>query len=207
MKNENDMIIHRWSKAQTAFISAFVSLLSQEPFEAIRTIEIIKCSDYSRSAFYSSFKDKYDLSEQIFHNEVKLYVDIIYNSIHSLQTVNVNVEVFPPYIKWFEHVYKNRELYSCIIHRKAPGWNTTSFTLLAMEYYKNLFSIKYNDTEKANKISIPIMNFVSTKQQLAFIEYWELEGFKYSPEYMAKQTTIIAAGGLIEEISTQNKTT
>lgn len=71
--------VFKYSRAQKAFIDAFVELYAQKPIEKITVDELANLADYSRSTFYSYYSDIYALRREV-ENHFLMYAGLLYDA-------------------------------------------------------------------------------------------------------------------------------
>lgn len=67
----------RYQKAEKRIKNSFLTLMAEVGFDAVTVTDIIKEANVNRTTFYSHYKDKYDLMEQVedeFWNPMLLYM-------------------------------------------------------------------------------------------------------------------------------------
>ena len=168
-----------------AFSHAFFSLLEEMPYDKISISNIIAKSEYSRTAFYSNFLDKDDFVEKLLSLEVAYHVHAIYDCIASNREL-FDGDMYLPSLNLYKHVYKQKDLYHALITNKVPSWNLPLFCDKCDYYFKNNIRMPIN--EITPELNLEFYQYVKTFQYLSFIMYWDKSGYKYSSEYMAKQT-------------------
>lgn len=187
------------NRARAAFIDAFIQLLGSKSFDDITANEIIALSTYSKASFYRYFNDKYDLADQIIHEEALSYIRIIGTQMmEDSELLSPEEFVFNVAIKTFLHVFEKKDLYHIILNSNISGFNLNRFCSLALQYFKSNNQFVPDPTK--SDIDTDFYYYCTTHQFLRYICYWDSIHFAKSPEYMALQVakmTILSKPGAV----------
>lgn len=181
--------IPKQSKSKAAIFDAFLSLLMETGFENISATDIIERSNYSRSAFYSSFTDKYDLLEKLIDYQLELY----FHSSYDVYIVNGSQikDMYLPMLSTLTYSYENRRFLHLLFNNKLPGHDAITFAKRSSLMFNRTTSVSFDQT--CTDIDMEMYSFVANQRIIAFSVYWDMHNWKYSPEYMATKATQIVA--------------
>lgn len=167
----------RYQKAEKRIKKSFLTLMAEVGFDAVTVTDIIKEANVNRTTFYSHYKDKYDLMEQVedeFWNPMLLYM------MERMEQENDFIENISKWISYIVNYYYE---------------NRTSLILFAGEKgnpnYWNHFSVKVqkllNETSMKKQLKIPveyaIASFVGAASNMLMV--WAKHGFQETPEEFA----------------------
>lgn len=197
----NEKTIRRRSDA--AFENALCTLLLDRPIEKITVKEICELADYTVTAFYKNYEDKYDLAKSIIEKEAKRLFESNYSAMSDPDYMEVeadkrkmsnNDNVINTVENHFNHILENSNVYKCIVSDKLTPNTIIHFTRAFCKYSQGHF-VPEDKQEKEYEfyIGIYISSFLFT------VSYWIDNKFSKSPLEMAKlylksqssQTTII----------------
>lgn len=174
------------NRAEKAIRQSFIQLMTQYPFESITATAIIEAAKYSRRAFYTYYKDKYDLASKIMEDEINNFVGIIMKALDTQNGVYyITTELYDPAYNLFAHVYDNKDLYGLILKSKMPGFPVDKFCSATYEEFKKKIRI---DSLPCG-INEDFYFYVHTYIYIIYIKYWEKNNFEFSPKFMAEQVT------------------
>lgn len=94
-----------------------LSLLEERPLNKVTVNSLCETSSYSRSAFYASFYDKYELAQRIVDDEIDALVDMAIEAYDVLGSEKyISESRTPPLFieRMIQRVDENRTLYRCI---------------------------------------------------------------------------------------------
>lgn len=172
------------NRSVIAFETAFLELLREKPYSRISISDIIKRSDYSRTAFYSNYVDKEDFVLKMIRDEVKCHVQAIYGTISDKTPHLFNGNIYLPALKLFSHVYERRDFYHMLFAGSIDGWDTQSFADECCALFRKslmVYSPNYPD------INSEMYHYVETLRFINFIMFWDANDYCYTAEYMASQ--------------------
>ncbi len=70
----------QYKRTDRAIVNAFIKLVNQGSFEKLTVQEILDEALVSRNTFYSHYRDKYDIAEQIFEQYKKDFLELLKES-------------------------------------------------------------------------------------------------------------------------------
>lgn len=173
---------------------ALINLVQVQPYNTITVQNIIDQSGYSRRTFYTHFLDKEDLLDQIIQNEADVFIEkIIQNDMVSAPTLTSYDAIHTPIrqgiLDYFRYIYNNQLLYQEIASDLLPGISISS---LADLIYKEVVShCHLVFDEKNRELNSDLFCHHCVHTYMAFIQYWIQNKFVWSPEYLAKQSTML----------------
>lgn len=172
-------------RTRTAFLNALLWLMKRKPFDDISVSALIERAGYSRTTFYSYYQDKFDMLEKIMDEEAVNFVSAVCYPIPTDDTMRFDSNIFLPGLSLFRHVAERKDLYYLLIHNKLPGQSTDSLTRRISKVFQKVLSVEI--TEPPPNLNYDLYCYITSDTYLAFIKYWEMHDFSYSPEYMAEQ--------------------
>jgi AcrR family transcriptional regulator len=110
--NENDLRVHR---TLDSIQSALVALLAKKGLDSVTVGDIARRAKVNRTTFYRHYRDKYNLLESILTKAI----DELDESMGPPQLARKRFaldEVPEPWIKLFEQIEENADLYRAILH-------------------------------------------------------------------------------------------
>ena len=176
MNNDNLHTNKHAASTYTKIISTFKQLVIEKNFEKLSVAEISSACSISRKTFYQYFRDKNDIVDQIFLNEIILPLKQLRSLSSSLEMPALTI------MSWmYEQLYNNRIFYIRINY--FTGQNS-------------LFDIIIDQTsemiaETINQLPIPTyvkeytIYFYAASHSL-IIKKWISEGMQVHPKEMAK---------------------
>lgn len=171
-------------RSQEALKTALLTLMSQKPFSSISITEIVELANYNRGTFYSHYKDKEDLLDDIMN---KLIDELIKSFRAPYETVDFfRIDELPANaVKIFEHIFQNASLYSSLLKSEVlPNIREKMFHALKQVVIEDL-------DDSANNLNRELHLIYSIHALLGLVFHWIEGGFKYSPEYMQEQLVLI----------------
>jgi AcrR family transcriptional regulator len=182
---ENNLRVRR---TQKLLREALVELIEERGFDALTVGEITNRAMVSRAAFYRSYKDKFDLVEQIFAEAMGAM----------MASVSEPVSEHPPqvWIKFFEHIAKYERLFRALLGRKGSPWfvwKMRAQLLDLMNEYARLplfqAAMGISDQPSANDFIADIIVTLLVEA----ITWWLEHDRPFSSEEMARRCTFLAS--------------
>ena len=173
---------------------ALISLIQTQPYNTITVQNIIDQSGYSRKTFYTHFLDKDDLLHHIIQREASVFIEkIILNDAVSAPTLTAYDTVYTPIrqgiLDYFRYIYDNQLLYQEIASDQFPGISISSLADLIYKEVTAHCHIVFDDKNRELNCDLFCHHCVHT--YMSFIQYWIQNKFAWSPEYLAKQSTML----------------
>ncbi len=109
-------------KSRRAIQEAFLSLLSEEDFDAITVKEITERADISRKTFYLHYVDKYDLLDAI--------INILIAELDKICEQKKEMGMVEGTILWFRYFEQNQVFFASLFRSAS----TVSFRKLLLEF-------------------------------------------------------------------------
>lgn len=155
--------------------------MNEKSFHSITVTDITKVADINRATFYSHFKDKYDLLEQVVDEILREFEGIITNYYASKDHTKKPIDL---YISIFLHIKQRGNFYKLTLNSEK-----------SLKFWKKLLEVFYETVQKnkqmnAEELSIP-RDFLNSFVSAAFIGVimnWLKNDMHYSPEFMAENT-------------------
>lgn len=177
ISKEQDLEIDpRILRTKHALMESLVSLMKKQHYNMIKVNDITKHADYNRSTFYSHYKDKDQLYQEILADFVKGVI----TALKSQPIKNFFDEVQPaPILNVFTYIYQNRTLLEIMYSdKKVPGF----FNYM----YNGLIDAFYEELEGRIDVDTIIYCHYITSTLISVIGHWILNKVKYSPSFLAE---------------------
>jgi len=192
VKNEDVRVL----KTKEALMEALVELLKIKSLNSISVRDLTKKARVSRSTFYRNYIDKYDFLERT--------MNVLLDGIAEESSNYIDEKkVFDQfYNKFFAYVYKNAVFFRAFINN--DDWPQFKRRLIegGIIIYKKILS-GYEKQIK-NDISIDfIVNYI-VSAHVGIVSYWLATGEEYSPQYMAKQLSLLTNEGILKSVGLDN---
>ena len=94
-------------------------------------------------------------------------------------------DIYIPGLSLFEHVEQNKNLYYVLIHNMLPNYSMDSFCQKISKVFEQVISIELSGN--LQELDFPLYCYITSDTYIAFIKYWELHNFSFTPKYMARQ--------------------
>ena len=167
----------RVRRTQKLLREALVDLIEEHGFESLTVGEITDRAMISRATFYRTYRDKYDLVEQIFSEAM----GTMFNAVSEPGTDH------PPmiWVKFFEHIAEYARLYRALLGRKGSPWFVfkmrSSMSELLKEYEKLPFH-QIAVKSMSSPIKDDFLNDLVATLLVETIIWWLEKGRPYSPQ-------------------------
>lgn len=167
------------SRSVVAFKHALCALLAEKPLEKITVEDLCRISTYSRSAFYKSFYDKYELAKRTVDDEIAALIELFANSFPSISgdyrfSVSGSSPAFAEGL--FERINSNRDYYSCIFHDRLMEDTVPYMLDRIVEGLGSFMEFDFSDYPVFEAYEdLLIRTYLSWFFEVA--ERWELRGF------------------------------
>lgn len=179
------------NRACRAFISSFVALLAQKPFSEITIQDIITRSTYSRSSFYTYFKDKYELMQTLVDETAQHYIAVMTKELlHTENTESEDDRLYQIALATFRYVYSEREVFQLIFTAQLEPYDLEYFCRQALAYFKE--ADLFDAAPGRLPVDLDFYYYSTTWQFIHYISFWQQSGFRQTPEYLAGQVVKIA---------------
>lgn|GEM_PF-2775458 len=180
--NEGDKRVQR---TKNEIENALLRLIEEYGYQKLTVKQLINESGYSRTAFYSHYRDKDDCLKHCLNNQVAVYVSnfrqIFIQSMQNHEHISDQVLFYKYYHHIFDHIYNRKMFYKLLFCNESfIGFKNYFFNLLLQEISKNI-TVKDYDIDKELYV------YSATFCLLGCIEYWSKEDFKFTSDYITKQ--------------------
>lgn len=162
----------RKTNTKEKITSSFEILLKTNEFDSITLNDIINTAGVSKASFYRHFKDKYELLEYKWKDE--LYNLVSYNSFPSSISSN--------YIIFVTYLFENKNFFMKVLKTEGQNSFEATFPLACKKVFEGMYYKKHK-TVPDEIISITELYCMGLA---AYYRQWALRNFKESPEYIAK---------------------
>lgn len=174
--------------ARAAFFNAFLTALETTDYANISISDLVNSSGFSRSSFYVNFENKEDLVEKLVSWNASQFVLSTYGTYKD-QYSSITNNLYIPMSALFQHAYGSRKFYHLLFGNKIPGHDLISYQILTSEYIKRNMKVTMETSD--SNLNYDMFWFIGNLKPLGFIVFWDLNNFKYSPEYMAQNAAKI----------------
>jgi AcrR family transcriptional regulator len=192
----------RVRRTQKLLRDALVELIDERGFEALTVGELTERAMVSRAAFYRTYRDKYDLVEQIFDEAMSAL----------LSAVGEIGQRHPPqvWVRFFEDIAQYDWMYRALLGSKGSPWFArrmrASLTGLVSElrhheHGPTTFSVAQHSDHPIHTVSDAFVPDLVATMLVEAITWWLEQGRPYTPNEIATRTALLAAA-LFQEAST-----
>jgi AcrR family transcriptional regulator len=178
----------RLRRTQKLLREALVELIEERGFDALTIGELTKRAMVSRAAFYRTYRDKYDLVEQIFEEAASALLA----SVGDLGREHP-AEIW---VAFFEHIAQYERLYQALLGKQGSPWFVRKMRAALAELVNERGRLPHGP----NATSWPAHNFsdsfVPELVSALFVEsiiWWLEHGRPYTPKEMATRTALLAS--------------
>lgn len=189
MPNFEDPRVRRTIKS---FEQALLDLLKDHEYEKITVSQIANKACLNRATFYLHYTDKEDLLEQYLTRSLEALQEQA-QIVSSEFSYDYN-KPHPLFIRMFEHIGENIKFYKIMLSNEDNPQIIYSVKLIIESFVKQ--ADRYMKQEGVQFI-VPddIRRTYVSSAYLGTIMWWIEKDMPYSPEYMAKQLTVISTIG------------
>ncbi len=181
------------NRSAEAFKNALCSLLLKKQLDKITVKEICQLADYTVTAFYKNFEDKYDCARKIVQEEAEYLFETNYKIMcmdgyksvaEDISEMRSNELVLSTCENYFRRVLSNSTRYRCIVSDLLMSNSIMQFARHFAELAKGkLFYISDRDRRTVD-FEYYIGMYIS--QYLYTVAYWIDEDFQKSPAELAR---------------------
>lgn len=189
MENETKRTDKRVERSRSAIVNAYVRLLLKHKYEDISVTDIIRESDYSRTAFYNNFTCKEDLHEYIVKYVGDELLDALIknswteslgNSQYTEQELELSLQNLTAA---YETVYEHSDIYRALY----KGHGITGLEDVLNYMLDRQHNETHIDITEKKDVSSQLWKDAHLWEIMGHIVWWIQSDFSYSPEYIAKQ--------------------
>ncbi|AQQ52280.1 TetR/AcrR family transcriptional regulator [Planococcus lenghuensis] len=171
-------------RTQKNLKTALLDLLKEKELHEISVTEVAKHATTNRVTFYSHYKDLNALLAAIVEDHLNGLIIYFRKSFQDRKRFSsTDLERHLPI---FEYIYQNQFIFSLIIRGEVlPGSQN--------QFCESLVQVSATELrlEETSDIDIPTLNYFLTYGSLGFFLHWIKEGFRDTPETMAKKLTVL----------------
>ncbi|WP_419888235.1 TetR/AcrR family transcriptional regulator [Neobacillus niacini] len=163
-------------RTKQALKNSLVSLMKNHHYTMIKVNDITNHAEYNRSTFYSHYKDK----DQLYQDILADFVNGIISALKSNPQINkIDEEQSTPLHHIFAYIYQNRTLLEIMYSdKKVPGF----FNFM----YNRLIDMFYEELDGQIEVDTIIYCHYITSTLMSVIGHWILNKVKYSPSFLAE---------------------
>jgi len=180
---------------------ALIALIEERGFNTLTVGELTERAMVSRAAFYRSYRDKYDLVEQIFEEAMST----LFNAIGEFGREHP-ADVW---IRFFEQIAQYDRLYRALLGKKGSPWFVRKMRARLAKLIKEHGSLEVPHgpimSEHAAHLTHPFSDtFVPDLVAAMLVEaiiWWLEQGQPYMPKELATKTALLASA-VFREAST-----
>lgn len=180
---------------------ALIALIEERSFDALTVGELTERAMVSRAAFYRSYRDKYDLVEQIFEEAM----NTLFNAIGEFGREH------PPdvWLRFFEQITQYNQLYRALLGKKGSPWFVQKMRARLAELIKEHGSledphgsiISTDAPHSAHPFADMFVPDLVAAMIVEAITWWLEQGQPYTPGELATKTALLASA-MFREAST-----
>lgn len=166
---------------------ALVTMVEERGFDALTVGALTERAMVSRAAFYRTYRDKYDLVEQIFEEAMSALVSAVgeFGREHPTDV----------WIRFFEHVTRYDRLYRALLGKKGSPWFVQKMRARLAELIEEHGSLE--DQRGPGMTAHPFSDLFIPDLVAAMvveaITWWLEQGQRYMPREMATKTALLAS--------------
>ena len=173
----------REEKTLNKIHNSFVKLINKMDYNDISIQNILDDSGVSRSTFYAHYKTKDELLLSISNH---IFSHVFSKTLEEEETHDYSKDIFYDYRHLIEHIFYHvqdeKELFEGIL--KSNGTK-----IFMDEFRKQLFRFVdsyYNNYPHTNNIPLELEKSIAVEEFIVILKYWINDGFKETPEEIAK---------------------
>ncbi|HEY4553609.1 MAG TPA: TetR/AcrR family transcriptional regulator [Bacillaceae bacterium] len=182
----------RVKRTRKMFENALLELMEEKDYQKITVQELTKRAALNRATFYLHFYDKNELLEQCLDEaleDLKKSVkipDFEFNYHHD--------QPHPAFIRLFEKIMENRDFYKIMLAEAKIPYFTEEVAKVIEQFVEQGLSFLEKDKIQLLIPSNIVKSYI-TSAYLGVIIWWLKSDMPYTPQYMAKQLTIMSTVG------------
>jgi AcrR family transcriptional regulator len=178
----------RLRRTQKLLREALVELIDERGFDAITVGELTSRAMVSRSAFYRTYQDKYDLVEQIFEEAMRAL----------LAAVGDLGREHPPeiWVTFFEHIAEYERLYRALLGKQGSPWFVRKMRAALANLIKERGHLPHESNAADRPLHTFADDFVPDLVSAMFVEaitWWLEQGRPYTPREIATRCALLAS--------------
>jgi AcrR family transcriptional regulator len=192
----------RVRRTQKLLRDALVELIEERGFEALTVGELTERAMVGRATFYRTYRDKYDLVDQIFDEAMGAL----------LSAVGEIGQRHPPevWMRFFEHIAAYDRLYCALLGSKGSPWFARKMRASLISFVRKLGHHQHaphasnaaqHSTRPAHTVPDTFVPDLVATMLVEAITWWLEQGRPYTPNEIATRTSLLAAA-LFKEAST-----
>jgi AcrR family transcriptional regulator len=180
---------------------ALIALIEERGFDALTVGELTERAMVSRAAFYRSYRDKYELVEQIFEEAMSTLFHAIgeFGREHPADV----------WIRFFEQITQYDRLYQALLGKKGSPWFVQKMRARLAELIKEHGSLgdphgpimSSPAPHPAHPFSDLFVPDLVAAMIVEAITWWLEQGQPYTPKELATKTALLASA-VFREAST-----
>lgn len=180
---------HGVVRTKKALKSALVSLMKEKSLREITIKEIVAQADYTRGTFYSHYKYKEDLLDEVIEETIHGFIAAFKEPYEGKRHTFEFDKLTHSTVTIFQYISDHSEAFYLFFNKENIG-----FQEKLSEAIKELFEQEYDFlfTNIPKHINREIYVNQSVFEMLGLISYWVRSNYKYSTQYMTDQMLEIA---------------
>ncbi|MCM3179053.1 TetR/AcrR family transcriptional regulator [Cytobacillus horneckiae] len=190
MVNEDKRIL----RTRNNLKKAMLELINNKDFQDISITEITKVAHCNRVTFYSHYENSTLLLADIFQDYLNELAKYYRDSFKGKKTFSISDSTRN--VPIFEFVSRNKFVFSLMLMGEVIPGSQNKFCDTILNISRNDLMIENNDIW----FDVEAINSYQTYALLGFFIYWIKEGFKSTPEEMAKRLAFLYSTQLGEAI-------
>lgn len=153
-------------------VEKYIELVLKRKTADISVTEICKEAEISRKTFYNYFKDRLEVVEAVFIDDIEKPMRYGFEISMDPETITTIM---------YKNFLKKKDFY--VITMKEEGKNTLFEDIIVRI---QAFNIPYFQSKLSDPVDVEYLSYKFSAMQAFMIRKWIMGGMKESPEYMAK---------------------
>ncbi|MEF3307121.1 TetR/AcrR family transcriptional regulator [Paenibacillus sp. GYB003] len=177
----------RISKSKRALKRALLDLLAEKEFKAVTITEIVDRADCNRGTFYAHYEQKEALLADVIREAADGLAEAFREPYRDKDVFSVH-ELPHTAVVLFDHMYRNASLFRTLQNGKV--W--PDFRDRVIESFKTIVLEDLDVSSGHQAQADPELQAVYQIHALLGLTFhWVEQGFRHTPDYMAKQLLLI----------------
>lgn len=175
----------RVRRTRTLLREALIALIEERGFEALTVGALTERAMVSRAAFYRSYRDKYDLVEEIFEEAM----DALMGAVGELGPAHP-AEVW---VRFFEHIAQYERLYRALLGKRGSPWFVEKMRAGLLDLIQRRGALEDGATAAAHRFPDTFVPQMVSAMFVEAIGWWLEHGRPHPPREMATRTALLAS--------------
>lgn len=158
----------RTRRTRNLLKNAFITLVLERGYAAIKVEDITETADLGRATFYNHYPDK-----------AALFDDLVTQLLSELEEIQAPLVAESssgftgqPVLETFKHALKERDLYRIILRGEGDGRALRLFTNALTQAATNIFSARAGYHQRKLRIDAKVLACAWVGEQLSVLHWW-----------------------------------